>query len=877
MRDGILYASEAQRIVRPDGTEAEWMFDSLGFSLEAEGARLAARALLEQLRHFEGRQLATYGLTAVPLLQAVVLESGGRYRGLLVRKEVKPRGSLKRIEGRIALDEPVVVLDDSVASGASVLAAAQHCRAAGLEVEGAVCLVRFDPQATDTLAAHGVPLRAVLDLAPDVLPHLRGGAPAVHNPTRQTPGGRRGARAPDLPEPEQARAAMEALLSRGELLQPRPSRARVGGVFISVRDRDDLDVRHARDGVLAFPDEAPLARGEALMLAAARTAAALREVSDDPRAVLARSVVAVTVFPPLERCHPGKLDERRFGVVVRSLERPGRIGGALPGMPGIRDAFGQYTHAARRNAQLHEHERAELYRHRVEKSVEGAARWQPTGVAREAWWGESSAARKCAAAALALVHGGKASFPQRWPAELGGLFLSRYDGGALRGCAGVMLDQGADAPPAETVERLAHAVERDGRFGAARPGGSAVVLSFLRQDLVVGDYGVEDIMGPTRLGQQAMAVRQGERSALLLPHVMVRDNLEPQEFAQAAVDKAGLSRRSAKAPWCWTRFDAASWLADALGVRPFVDGAGVGPASSAEALSGAWRDFLEAHHRPRGTPVVLYRPFDDVQVEELVPHWLLHGAWVKARAGLARQAREDLARAPLDDATPTTLAFALLTRQALGLTEAGLPERLLACLGPSGEPRLDDAAWLDFTPGQLWLALARGWARPRPEVVERGLGYLRRRWRAQPGWGAVAWVAQAAAAWARRLSSRAHLALCEEVFAWALPWQSDVDGAFLDGQVRWTGTGATTAVTLEGLAPAIAAARALGQPQLARREERAFARGLSFLDSLTWQARDASVLPAPERACGGLRLGPLRSDVRLDFVQHALSAVLELR
>lgn len=875
MRDGILYASDTQRIVRPDGTEAEWMLDSLGFSLDADGARLAARALLEQLRHFEGRQLATYGLTAVPLLQAVVLESRGRYRGLLVRKDVKPRGSLKRIEGRIALDEPVVVLDDSVASGASVLAAAQHCRAAGLEVEGAVCLVRFDPQATETLAGHGVPVRAVLDLAPDVLPHLRGGAPAVSNPTRLAPPGRRGAQAPDLPEPEQARAVMEAFLARGELLTARPSRARVGGVFISVRDRADLDVRHARDGVLVFPDEAPLGRGEALRLAAVRTAAALEDASDDPRALLLRSTVAVTVFPPLQRCRPGQLDERRFGVVVRSLERPGRIGGALPGMPGIRDAFGQYSHAVRRNAQLHEHERAELYRHRVEKSVEASAPWQPTGVARARWWGESARARRCAAAALALVHGKGASLPGRWPTELSGVFLSRYDGGALRGCAGVMLGPEVQEAPLATLERLGRAVELDGRFGAARPGQTAVLLSFLKQDLVVGDYGVEDIMGPTRLGLQAMAVSQGQKGALLLPHVMVRDNLEPREFAQATVDKAGLARRSAKAPWCWTRYDAASWLADGVGVRPFVDGAGVGPASTAGALSAAWRGFLATHHRARGTPVVLYRPFDDVAVEELVPHWLLHGAWVKARAGLARQAREDLARLRLDDASPTTLAFALLTRQALGLADGGLPRRLLSCLGPSGEPRLDDAAWLDFTPGQVWLALARGWSTPDPAVVARGLGYLRRRWRAQPGWGAVAWVAQAAAAWARRLESHAHLSLCEEVLAWALPWQSDVDGAFLDGQVRWTGAGATTAVTLEGLGAAIAAARALGETRLARRWERAFARGLAYLDGLTWQARDASVLPHAARAIGGLRLGPLRSDVRLDFVQHALSAVLE--
>src|SRR5215213_4710162 len=83
-RDGILYRSETQPVLSRDGTSARWMLDSLGVTLSSRGAQLAGRCVLELLKRFDGRQIATYGLTAVPILQSCVLQSGGRYRGLLV-------------------------------------------------------------------------------------------------------------------------------------------------------------------------------------------------------------------------------------------------------------------------------------------------------------------------------------------------------------------------------------------------------------------------------------------------------------------------------------------------------------------------------------------------------------------------------------------------------------------------------------------------------------------------------------------------------------------------------------------------------------------------------------------------------------------------
>jgi hypothetical protein len=54
-----------------------------------------------------------------------------------------------------------------------------------------------------------------------------------------------------------------------------------------------------------------------------------------------------------------------------------------------------------------------------------------------------------------------------------------------------------------------------------------------------------------------------------------------------------------------------------------------------------------------------------------------------------------------------------------------------------------------------------------------------------------------------------------------------------------------------------------------------FARGLAFLDQLIIQERDRAILPNLDFALGGLRQGLHYSEIRTDFVQHSLSAILE--
>ena len=198
--DGILYRTPSQPVLSRDGSSARWMLDSLRVTLTPRGAQLAAGCLLDVLGSFESRQLATYGLTGVPLLQGCVLAGGGRYRGALVRKEPKKHGSCKLIEGELDPTEPVVIIDDSISSGLSTWTCADRLEEAGFHVEGAVCLVRFRyEQGAAKLLARGLRVAAVFDIYSDFIRHMDGrgavaGKPdqdvrrARHRP-QQGPGG----------------------------------------------------------------------------------------------------------------------------------------------------------------------------------------------------------------------------------------------------------------------------------------------------------------------------------------------------------------------------------------------------------------------------------------------------------------------------------------------------------------------------------------------------------------------------------------------------------------------------------------------------------------------------------------------------------------
>ncbi len=183
----------------------------------------------------------------------------------------------------------------------------------------------------------------------------------------------------------------------------------------------------------------------------------------------------------------------------------------------------------------------------------------------------------------------------------------------------------------------------------------------------------------------------------------------------------------------------------------------------------------------------------------------------------------------------------------------------------------------DYFPGQVLLSLAvaseQNLTAIDEERLRRSFQYYRHRFRYKRHFGQVTWLLQAFSKWWNATREPDFADMVFEIADWLLGYQQDKTGAFINDHHSDT-PGYTTAVYLEGIAAALQVAKSLADT--ARREAYldSLTRGFGFLDRLIIQERDQSMLPNIDYALGGLRQGLYYSEVRTDFVQHSLSAII---
>ena len=133
------------------GAKSNFYFDCKPVTLSADGAYLVGMAFLDALKKLPERPEAVGGLThgADPIVSSMVALSYAcecPIEGFYVRKEAKRHGTKRRIENPPKPGTKVVIVDDVVTTGGSLLKAVEEARAAGCEVIAALALVDRDEQ-----------------------------------------------------------------------------------------------------------------------------------------------------------------------------------------------------------------------------------------------------------------------------------------------------------------------------------------------------------------------------------------------------------------------------------------------------------------------------------------------------------------------------------------------------------------------------------------------------------------------------------------------------------------------------------------------------------------------------------------------------------
>ena len=150
------------------GRTSSYYIDGKLTAMHPHGAVLIAKAILKEIEDLPVDAVGGMDMGATPIVGAVaaVSEMVGRPLPVfVVRKDVKQHGTMKLIEGPIP--EPpakVVIVDDVVTTGGSIVKAIDAVQAAGHQVLLAISVLDRGAEAAEALSARGVPYRPLLSL-----------------------------------------------------------------------------------------------------------------------------------------------------------------------------------------------------------------------------------------------------------------------------------------------------------------------------------------------------------------------------------------------------------------------------------------------------------------------------------------------------------------------------------------------------------------------------------------------------------------------------------------------------------------------------------------------------------------------------------------
>ena len=136
--------------------------------MSGEGQLLVGEVCHDAIRDARWRPQYVGGMTlgADPIAYAIANHAtrlGHRLDAFTVRKHPKSHGTGNRIEGGLPADARVVVIEDSVTSGGSLLAALEAIEDHGAIVAGVLALVDRQEGGAERLAASGYEFRAVFN------------------------------------------------------------------------------------------------------------------------------------------------------------------------------------------------------------------------------------------------------------------------------------------------------------------------------------------------------------------------------------------------------------------------------------------------------------------------------------------------------------------------------------------------------------------------------------------------------------------------------------------------------------------------------------------------------------------------------------------
>ena len=150
--------------VLTSGRHSDFYFNGKQVTLEGRGLHLLSRLVLARCRELAIDAIGGLTLGADPIASGVAALSGADspLRAFIVRKEAKGHGTGSLIEGpRLHAGDRVMVVDDVITTGGSLLKAVDALAGTGVVIVEALAVVDREEGGRDNIEARGISVHAL--------------------------------------------------------------------------------------------------------------------------------------------------------------------------------------------------------------------------------------------------------------------------------------------------------------------------------------------------------------------------------------------------------------------------------------------------------------------------------------------------------------------------------------------------------------------------------------------------------------------------------------------------------------------------------------------------------------------------------------------
>ncbi|MBI3312886.1 MAG: orotate phosphoribosyltransferase [Candidatus Omnitrophica bacterium] len=174
LKENLLQMIKEKAVVRGErtlasGKKSNFYIDGKQVTLDPQGILVVGKLILSMIQSLNANAIGGPTLGADPIATAVALlssQTGKPLKAFIVRKEAKKHGMQKMIEGpAIQEGDRVVMVEDVITTGGSVLTAIQEIEKLKARVVKVICLLDRNEGASEKLAPYQyTPIFSIQDL-----------------------------------------------------------------------------------------------------------------------------------------------------------------------------------------------------------------------------------------------------------------------------------------------------------------------------------------------------------------------------------------------------------------------------------------------------------------------------------------------------------------------------------------------------------------------------------------------------------------------------------------------------------------------------------------------------------------------------------------